>query len=220
MIIGVMGALEEEVRLIADSLVVSGTETHVKRTFYRGSLAGHEVVVVHSGIGKVRAAARSQFLIEHFGVDRLIFAGVAGALNPELAVGDIVVSDCALQWDFRSVRNEPQRYQADPALVALAVKMAERLDRKVYIGSVLTGDQPVIKLEHKQELWQTFNGYCVEMEGAAVAQVCFMNEVPFVLIRAISDLAEGGSFEEFLRSFAKVAPLPAEIVLEMLKELS
>ena len=215
-----MGALEGEVRLITDRLVVSGIEEHIRRTFYRGSLTGHEVVVVHSGIGKVRAAASSQFLIEHYGVDRLIFIGVAGALNPELAVGDIVVSDYALQWDFRSLNMGPPRYQAAPTLVDLAVKAAEKLGRKVCVGLVLTGDQPVIKLEHKQELWQTFNGYCVEMEGAAVAQVCSMNEVPFVLIRAISDLAEGGSFQDFLQSFARVAPLPGEVALEMLKELS
>ncbi len=220
MTIGLMGALEEEVQLITDRLEVSGIEEHVGRTFYRGKLAGHEVVVVHSGVGKVRAAARSQFLIEHFGVERLIFTGVAGALNPELAVGDIVVSDNALQWDFRSVKMEPPRYQADPTLVALAVKAAKRLGWRVSVGLVLTGDQPVIKFEHKQELWKTFNGYCVEMEGAAVAQVCFMNKIPFVLIRAISDLAEGGSFQDFLQSFARVAPLPGDVVLEMLKELS
>ncbi|MFC1918823.1 5'-methylthioadenosine/adenosylhomocysteine nucleosidase [Chloroflexota bacterium] len=219
MTIGVMGALEEEVQIITDRMVVSGAEEHVGRTFYRGNLAGHKVVVVHSGIGKVRAAARSQFLIEHFAVDRLVFIGVAGALNPELTVGDIVVSDYALQWDFRSVSTDPPGYQADPALVDLAVKAAERLGYKVRVGSVLTGDRPVVKFERKQELWRTFNGQCVEMEGAAVAQVCFMNEVPFVLIRAISDLAEEGALQDFLQSFARVALLPGEMVLEMLKEL-
>jgi len=219
MTIGLMGALEGEIKLITESMVVSEAVKHVRKTFYQGSLNGHEVVAVHCGIGKVRAAACSQFLIEHFGIDRLILAGVAGAVNPELGVGDIVVSDCAVQWDFRSASGEPHRYQADPALVEAAVKAAEKLGRRVCVGPVLTGDQPVFKPGHKKELWNDFGGYCVEMEGAAIAQVCFMNEVPFVLIRAMSDLAEGIKFKDFMESFAKVAPIPAEVVLEMLKDL-
>ena len=167
----------------------------------------------------MRAAACSQFLIEHFGVERLIFTGIAGALNPELRVGDIVVSDRAVEWDFQSITIENRWYQADPTLVALTVKAAERLGRRVHVGSVLTGDQPVLKLAHKHELWQTFNGDCVEMEGAAVAQVCSMNEVPFVLIRVISDLADESALQDVVHSFAQVAPLPAEVALEMLKEL-
>ncbi len=219
MTIGLMGALEQELRSITDSMVVSETRQHIKRTFYRGSIAGHEVVVVHSGVGKVRAATCCQFLIDHFGVDRVILIGVAGALKPGLSVGDIIVSDRTMEWDFRSVNEGMCWYQADPSLIALAVGAAERLGRRLLVGSVLTGDRPVYKLNHKHELFQTFNGDCVEMEGAAVGLVCSMNNIPFILVRVISDFADENTHQEFVRSFDKVAPLPAEVVLEMLKEL-
>lgn len=218
-VIGVMGALEEEVRLIASGVGISATESHLGRTFYRGRFAGHEVVVVRSGIGKVRAAACSQFLIDKFGVGQLVFAGIAGALRPGLSIGDIVVSERALEWDLRGVRVERRWYLADPVLVALAVKVAEQLGRRVSVGSVVTGDQPVFKPGHRQELREKFNGDCAEMEGGAVAHVCSMNQVPFVLVRAISDLADENALQDLTRSFAEVSSLPAEIVLAMIKEL-
>lgn len=219
MTIGLMGAMTEEIRLIVDRVALSRTEEHLKRTFYLGSIAGHEVVVVHSGIGKVRAAARAQFLIERFGVDRVIFAGMAGALNPEFRVGDIVVSGRALEWDFEAISIEPHWYQADPTLVALAVEAGEKLGKTVRVGSVLTGDQPVLKLERKQQLRETFGGDCVEMEGGAVAHVCWMNGVPFVLVRVISDLADEAMLQDFVHSFAEIAPVAAEVVVEMLHQL-
>ena len=217
---GLMGAMQEEIRLMTESMVVNAAEQHIKRTFYRGTLVGQKVVVAESGIGKVNAALCSQFLITHFGVDQLIFVGTAGALNPELCVGDIIITERALEWDFADSPREPRRwYQADPSLVALAVKAVEKLGLRARVGSVLTGDQPVLELRRKQELWQSFSGDCVEMEGGAVAHVCSVNEVPFLIVRVISDLADESSFEQFICSFAKVAPLPAEVVIEMLKEL-
>ncbi len=218
MTIGLLGALELEVRLFVNSMTVSSIEQHIKRTFYRGDLLGHDVVVTQSGVGKVRAAACTQFLIKHYGVDRIIFAGIAGALNPQFCVGDIVVANRALEWDFKAITVETAWYQADLALVDQAVGAAQRLGRKVWVGSVLTGDRPVHNLNHKQELLQAFNADCVEMEGGAVALVCFMNDIPFVLVRAISDFADERMVRDLVQSFEDFISLPAEVVLEMLKE--
>ena len=218
MTIGLMGAMAEEIRLIVDRVALSRTEERLKRTFYLGSIAGHDVVVVHSGVGKVKAAARAQFLIERFGVDRVIFAGTAGALNPELRVGDIVVSSRALEWDFELLGGRPRWYEAAPDLVALAVEAGEKLGKTVRVGTVLTGDQPVLKLARKQQLRETFGGDCVEMEGGAVAHVCWMNGVPFVLVRVISDLADETMLQDFVGSFAEIAPVAAEVVVEMLHQ--
>ncbi|MFH1382184.1 MAG: 5'-methylthioadenosine/adenosylhomocysteine nucleosidase [Chloroflexota bacterium] len=217
--IGLMGAMELEVKLIAESITLKGTEQHVERTFYRGQFAGRDVVIVQSGVGKVRAATACQFLLEHFGVERLIFAGVAGGLRPGLSIGDIIVSERAMEWDFHSLMLPRCWYHADPALVSLAVRSAERLGRKVHIGSVLTGDRPIFKNEQKQDLWRTFNADCVEMEGAAVAQVCVLNAIPFVLIRAVSDLADEHSFVNLVRNLREVVAWPAEVALEMVKSL-
>lgn len=211
--------MEQEVQLLVDRMTVSKVEEHLTRTFYRGTVAGHEAVVVYSGIGKVRASACCQFLIDRFSVDRVIFTGAAGALTPRLSVGDIVVSEKTTEWDFQSSVEGHIWHQADPGLVSLAKEAAARLHRQCFVGSILTGDRPVLKTDHKHKLLAAFNADCVEMEGGAVGLVCRLNNVPFVLIRVISDFADESALQEFDRSFSKVAPLPTEVVLEMLKEM-
>ncbi|MFC1944743.1 5'-methylthioadenosine/S-adenosylhomocysteine nucleosidase [Chloroflexota bacterium] len=213
--------MKDEVRPLVEGLGTTAVmENLSRRTFCRGSLAGHDVVVVSCGIGKVRAAACAQLLIGRFGVEKLVFVGTAGALNPGLEVGDIVVSERTMEWDLEAFGVEPRWYQADPVLVETAVRAAERLGRRVNVGPVLSGDRPVMEEGHRGELRRRWGGECVEMEGAALAHVCWMNEASFVLIRAISDQAGEDMAREFVLSYADVAPLPGEVVLEMLRGLS
>lgn len=214
-----MGALDEEVKLISESMAVKHIEGHLRRTFYAGDLAHHRVIAVRCGVGKVRAAACTQFLIVHFGITRLIVAGIAGALSPELSIGDLVVSQKTLQWDFQAVGTEQRWYPAEPKLVTAALEAARRLGYRARAGSVLTGDQPVTTVKHKQELWHTYRGDCVEMEGAAAAHVCSMNNIPFVLVRVISDLADENAVHSVTSSFPSLALLPARVVVEMIKQL-
>lgn len=219
MAIGVIGALDEEVQLICDNMAVTHIEEHLRRTFYVGNLAHHRVIAVRSGVGKVRAAACTQFLIDHFSITRLIVAGIAGALAPELSIGDLIVSQQTLQWDFQPVGAKQRWHPAEPKLVTAALEAAKGLGYRARVGSVLTGDQPVITLKHKQELWHTYRGDCVEMEGAAVAHVCSMSSIPFVLIRVISDLADENAIHSVTSSFASVVLFPARVVVEMIKQL-
>jgi len=218
-LIGLLGAMEEEVQIIADNIALNGVERYLGLTFYLGTLSDHSVVVVHSGIGKVRAAACTQFLIDRFQVSQLIFVGIAGALRPSIFVGDIVISERATEWDFQAVSIERCWYQADSQLIASATEAAQRLGYRVLVGSVLTGDRPIFKPGEKHELSRMFNGDCVEMEGAAVAHVCSLNKVPFVLIRAVSDLADENAPQAIIQSFRQVSRLPAKVVLEMLNGL-
>ena len=225
--IGVIGALAEEIKLLLENLQNKEVDIALRHSFYKGVLAGHQVVLATSGIGKARAAARTQFLIDHFDIQKLIFVGVAGAINPELGLGDVVVSRCALQHDLdyggpsdSKVRN--YWYEADPLLIDLAMKAGERLELggKLLLGSVLSGDQTITCTSRKQWLWQTCGGDCVEMEGAAVAMVCWMNEMPWVLIRTISDLADEQIYDHLQGCFHQAADCSARIALEMLTLLS
>lgn len=220
---GILGALNEEIKLLLDNLRLQKVETRLRHKFYQGTLAGQQVVLTTSGIGKVRAAARTQFLIDHFPVQAIILVGIAGAINPNLGLGDIVISRHALQHDFAagafSRKGGTRWYEASPQLLEWAVKAGENLGWKerLYLGSVLSGDQAITQLSRKQWLWRNFGGDCVEMEGAAVAAVCWMNEIPFVLIRTISDLAEEELPSDFTERFQQDADCSAAIALEILR---
>ncbi len=179
--------------------------------FLVGELNGKKVVGVQAGIGKVSAAVCTQVMIDNFHPDAIINVGVAGALNPELHVGDIVISKDAAQHDvdttffgdelgFISVINKIY-FEVDEKLKLAADKAAEALQIPHQIGRIVTGDQFIANAEKKQWLISQFQGDCTEMEGGAIAQACYMNSVPFVIIRAISDGASDGApmqYDEFV----------------------
>lgn len=223
-----MSAREAEIKLLLDNLEGQRIEAFLNKNFYQGTVGGQQVVLTTSGIGKVRAAARAQFLIDRFPVERLIFVGWAGALNPQLEPGQVVVSSRTLQHDldlsgcFDRERQRSFWYEADPRLVDLALKAGERLGmgKHIRLGTVLSGDQAINLPERKQWLWQTFGGDCVEMEGAAVAAVCWMSQIPFVIIRGISDLADEEWLQTFERWSAEASTRACRVVLEMLRGLS
>lgn len=186
--------------------------------FLVGKLNGKEVVGVQAGIGKVSAAVCTQVLIDNFHPDSIINVGVAGALNPLLHVGDIVISKDAAQHDFDtcffgdspgfiSVINKIY-FEADEKLVKAADEAAEALQIPHRIGRVVTGDQFICNEEKKQWLIKQFQGDCTEMEGGSIAQACYMNGTSFVIIRAISDGASDGApmqYEEFVNLAAERA---------------
>jgi adenosylhomocysteine nucleosidase len=218
--IGIIAPHPEEVKPLLGSLVAEETQSRLRHEFHLGRLAGHSVVITTTGVGKVRAAARTQFLIDHFDITKLIFVGIAGAIDPQLKGGDIVVCRRALEHDFVALI-ESRPHEADPQLVKLALKAGEKvgLSEKLHIGTVLTGDQTIAQQSRKQQLWQTFGGDCVDMEGAAVAMVCRMNKVPFVIIRAISDLADESAASEVLQWIQEAIQSSSSLVLEMLRTL-
>lgn len=229
--IGVIGAMDEEILSLKEKMEIVATKNAVGLTFYIGRFEGKNLVLVKSGIGKVNAAICAQAMIDLYGVDYIIMMGVAGALNEELRVGDIVISTDAVQHDMdTSVLGDPigtiprmaeSYFKADEELVRLALLSAEEVakDYRVMTGRIASGDQFICTKEAKAKIRKTVKGDCAEMEGAAVAHACWLNRIPFLIIRAISDTAEEAadiSFEEFCVLAAKRSSAIVECMLQKL----
>ncbi|MCK4827296.1 5'-methylthioadenosine/S-adenosylhomocysteine nucleosidase [bacterium] len=211
--IGIMSAMENEVKPVLENLAGAEIRDKLGGMSHTGRIRNHDIVLTCSGIGKVKAAAHTQYLIDHFQIECIFLIGVAGAINPDLQIGDIIISDRAIEHDYW----QDHWYQADRRLIEAAVNAGKRLrlTGRVLVGSVLTGDQPCIDMGKKSQLRQHYSGDCVEMEGAAVAHVCWMNAVPFVIIRAISDLANEKAIDAIKHSFNEVVEQPARIFMEI-----
>ena len=173
--------------------------------FYEGTLRGKDVVIVQCGIGKVNAGICVQILADLFQVDAVINTGVAGSLRAEINIGDIVVSTDACEHDMDVTalgykqgiipQMKESFFKADRQLVEAAIEVCREVnpDINVYEGRVLSGDQFISGEEIKNKLIDLFDGFCTEMEGAAIAHAAFLNEIPYVVIRAISDKADGSA---------------------------
>ncbi len=231
--IGIIGAMAEELEQLLGTLSEPETVQRGAYTLHQGVLEGKPVLIAQCGIGKVNAAALAQIFVLD-GASHVIFTGVAGGVAPGLNVGDIVVSRDALQHDadvralgyaLGEVPGEPLSWPADETLQAAALGAAQALPEvgsaevKVVSGRVLSGDQFIADAAKVKFLYETFGGACAEMEGAAVAQVCSRAGVPFVIIRSLSDSADGGAEVDF-RSFTPLAARRAKaVVLAMLGRL-
>ncbi len=200
--IGIIGAMDEEVAQLIAAMKDAKKTTIAGMDFYDGILWDKKAVVVMSGIGKVNMAACTQVLASVYGVDALINTGVAGGLYGPINIGDIVLSEDALQHDMDATgfgyelgvipRMEQSIFKGDPVLIEKAKAACEKVNPEisVYVGRVVSGDQFISSDEVKKHLIDTFGGYCAEMEGASMAQVAYLNNIPFVVVRAISDKAD------------------------------
>lgn len=227
--IGLIGAMQEEIEQILQDMEQSETVVKAGLSFYTGRYLDKPVVLVKCGVGKVNAAVCTQILIDRFEVERVIFTGVAGALHPELNIGDIVVSSDCMQHDMDASALGFDRgiipyeavsvFQADAQLVRLAGEACQAAGSRSHVGRVLSGDQFIADKAQVAELHEQLSGSCTEMEGAAVAQVCSMNGVPFVVIRSMSDKADGSAHMNFAE-FTKLASRnSSRIIAEMMKRL-
>ena len=229
--IGIIGAMDEEVDILVELMDIKETIEKASLKFYKGTLEGKDIVLVRCGIGKVNSALCTQILISEFDVDAIVNTGVAGALHSELDVQDIVISTDAIQYDVDTTafgdpkgtipRMESSVFVADEKLINAAYESSvkESKSNKVFKGRVATGDIFISSKELKDELVNDFNAYCGEMEGGAIAHVCTLNKVPFVIIRAMSDKADGSAdvtYDEFVKVAAHNSK---DIVLNMLKAL-
>ena len=207
--IGIIGAMEEEVAHLKEALQVEKTVERAAMTFVKGKLDGKDVVVVRSGIGKVNAGICAQILADLFEVDTLINTGVAGSLDAALDIGDIVISTDAVQHDMdvsalgdpvgQIPRMDTFAFPADERLVQLAVQAneEENPDIHTFTGRVVSGDQFVSDGAVKERLVTQFQAKCTEMEGAAIAQAAYLNKISCVIIRAISDKADNSSTMDY-----------------------
>lgn len=203
--LGIIGAMEVEVAALKNNMSDAEVIEKAGMKFYKGKISDKDTVVVKCGIGKVNAAICTQVLADVFHVDAVINTGVAGSLNNDIDICDIVISKEAQQHDMDVAAlgyekgiipdMETSVFYADERLVALAKNSAKeaKLSIKVFEGKVLSGDQFIGTADAKEHLRENFAGDCAEMEGAAIAHAASLNHIPFLIIRAISDKADGGA---------------------------
>lgn len=229
--IGIIGAMDEEVSRLKEKMDVKKVEKKAGMEFFDGELAGKEVVIVRSGIGKVNAGICTQILVDDFQVEAVINTGVAGSLKNEINIGDIVLSKDSLQHDMDATgfgyepgiipRMEQSVFVADNGLVELAKKVNEQVNPEIqtFVGRVVSGDQFISDKEKKDYLVEQFQGCCTEMEGAAIAQTCYVNEIPYLVIRAISDKADNSATMDYGEFEAKAIEHTVKLLTGMMEQL-
>lgn len=226
MIYGILGAMPDEVRRLSQALVNPITKKVADVDFISGIYEGRRLVVCCAGMGKVNAAAATQILISVFGAQRIVFSGIAGNLSPRLEIGDVVISDelCHHDIDDLTLKNTglvAEIYHADPALVTAAEQACRTLGIHALTGRIATGEKFICDADSKADITARCHPLCVEMEGAAVAQVAKKNGVPFVVVRAMSDDADEAAFEKLVvKQFdiSDYCATAAAIVLEIVRQ--
>lgn len=233
--VGIIGPMDEEVSLITAALEDKHTEVVGGRDYIVGTYQGHEVVLVKSGIGKVCAATAAAVLSAHFKVEILVNTGCAGGIGEGLKIGDIVLSTQMAYHDFDlkvfgyqrgQVPSYEQYFQADHALIAKAQAVANTLKQEqgfepnIFTGVVLSGDQFISDKQKCLDMKADFpHSQVTEMEGAAVAQVCTDFKVPCLVIRSVSDTAQGEAPEIFEQFVQLAADNSAKLVLALIAAL-
>ena len=214
--IGIIGAMEVEVAILKEKMEDVRIIKKASMDFYEGILAGKKVVVVRSGIGKVNAGICAQILADVFSVDAIINTGIAGSLNKNINIGDIVLSTDVVQHDMDATGfgyrkgQIPQMpvffFNADDNLRRLAAEVCKEVnpDIQVFEGRIASGDQFVCDQDVKNRIVSEFSAYATEMEGAAIGQAAYLNEIPFLVDRAISDKADGSAQMDY-SEFEKAA---------------
>lgn len=225
--LGIIGAMDEEVAKLKEYMTDVVVTTKAAMDFYKGKLNGKEVVIVRSGIGKVNAAICTQILVDDFNVSAVINTGIAGSLRSEINIGDIVLSTDALEHDMEAAafgypvgqipRMDTLAFEADKKLIELAKECCAKVnpDIKTFVGRVVSGDQFISSKEKKEWLIKNFEGYCTEMEGAAIAHCAYLNNIPFLIIRAISDKADDSAHMDYPAFEALAIERSVKLMLEM-----
>ena len=230
--IGIIGAMNEEVVELKSLMTIEKTEEIHGFNYYIGKILEKNVVLVESGIGKVNSAVCTTLLIQVFKVDCIIFTGVAGAVGRTLNIGDVVIGSELIEHDFDCTafgmqpgvipRMDTSVFKSDEKLVSIAKESVIKIlgEHRTKVGVVVSGDQFIANKEKIQWLGDTFNAECTEMEGASVAHVCYLCKVPFVILRAISDKADGSAHMDFPKFVQLAAENSKNVVVEMLKKIN
>lgn len=230
--LGIIGAMDEEVAKIKEEMTEVQVTSVAGMDFYEGKISGKEAVVVRSGIGKVNAGMCTQILADRFHVDAVINTGIAGSLRNEINIGDIVISTDTVQHDMDASgfgykkgqipRVDTFAFQADEVLGTLALVCNEKVnpDIRAFKGRVVSGDQFISDREKKNWLAEEFGGSCTEMEGAAIGQAAYLNHIPYLVIRAISDKADDSAGMDYAEFEAQAIRHSVNLILEMAGRLS
>lgn len=224
--LGIIGAMQVEVEILLSRMENKTERTVAGSEFFEGTLEGLPVVVVQCGVGKVNAALCAQILRSCFGVTHLVNTGIAGSLCAQLDIGDLVVSQDAMYHDVDAVAfgypvgkvpgMDVTAFPADDALIGYAFAAAEAVNPgHTKIGRVASGDQFVASREVKERIIEITKALCTEMEGAAIAQTAYRNQLPFVILRAISDKADDSTTMDY-PSFERLAAHRCAAVTQVL----
>jgi len=242
---GILGAFPEEIKFLLTQMQQKKQELVQNILFTQGKLNGRDVIVAQTGIGKVNAAIVTILMVEHFQPEEIIFTGIAGGINPDLSPGDLVIGTRIAHHDFGTITPDsllrrptrdpstmienPLYFKSDTALVRLAMRAGNKVQlepiRKegkeeaphVITGTIVTGDVFVSSSGATEQLRKKMNADATEMEGAAVAQVCWQQLVPFVIIRSISDNAGNTAYADIKNFYQSAARNSAHLVMEMVK---
>ena len=227
--IGIIVAMEEELESIFDIMDNIEEKEIYGLTFKTGQIEKNKIIVVKCGVGKVNAARVTHILIDTFNVKCVINVGAAGALNPFLNIGDIVIGEKLIQHDFDITAFDHDKgyitgvgdyIYSDIELIEKFKKAANNLkekDYKIKTGIIATGDIFCTDIEMKNKIYSKFDADCVEMEGAAIAQVCYLDNIPFIVIRSISDSPNGNNEIDFDKFVELATKRCANILREFLK---
>lgn len=225
--LGIIGAMEEEIRCLLLQMKEVEEHTFYQRTYYEGILNGKSVVLVECGIGKVNASIVATLLVEHFNVDLLINTGSAGAIDEALDVGDIVIADrltfhdvdvTAFGYEMGQMAGMPAYYYTDPHLNRYAQEACRQLGIEPILGQIVSGDEFVSSPTRLQEIKSHFPRVrACDMESAAIAQVAYVLEVPVLIIRAISDNADQSASIDFDTFILEAGRLSAEMISQSVK---
>ena len=227
MTLGIIGAMQMENENLKPSIKNPVLETISGATFIKGQINGIDVVAAVSGIGKVFAAVCTEIMVLHFGVDHIINIGVAGTLVKDLKVLDVAVAESAVQHDMNtSALGDPVglisginvvNFESDKKLTQIVCDVLKDKGINYQTGVIASGDMFVDTDKQRDRIRQTFNAIACEMEGGSIAHVCYINNVPFTLIRSISD--GDGSAMDYNTFAGKAAEQSISIVLDVIKRL-
>lgn len=229
--IGIIGAMEEEVQQIKVCMDDVRIYQKAGMEFYEGSWNGKDVVVVRSGIGKVNAAVCTQILIDNYEIEAVINTGIAGSLKNEINIGDVVLSTDVLHHDMDATnfgygygvvpRMEESTFKGNEELLEKARQASKKVDENVgvFAGRIVSGDQFIADKAKKEWILEQFDGYCTEMEGAAIGHTAYLNQVPFLVIRAISDKADDSASMDYTEFEAKAIKHAVGLLTELVQTI-
>lgn len=223
--IGIIGAMNLEIELIKNNITILNEEIYAGFKFYIGAFKDVNLVLTSCSIGKVNAAACTQILIDKFGVTSIINTGIAGSLNNEVKICDIVISSNVTYHDVRKEQMKgwfpfAEHFETNNLLVEIAVQAYNNMEIKKFnyhIGRIVTGEAFISDNEAKSKIIKSYSPHCVEMEGSAIGHVAYINKIPFIVIRSISDNADNDAHTNY-DNFEKIsANNSSNVVLNMLK---
>lgn len=227
--IGIIAAMSEELEILLKDIKLEDKKVNANMTFNKGTLHGKEIVAVVCGIGKVNAAVCTQILISEYKADRIINVGVAGGIGKDIYPGDIVIAENLVQHDMDTSafgdkigqipRLDTFDFKCDKEMIDIAKKACKSIGTlKYFSGRIASGDQFVADIEKIKWLDKEFGAISCEMEGASIAQVCYLSNIPFVVIRSISDNANNGAHMDY-EKFTPIAVKNSTKILKRMLEM-